>query len=150
MGAIDMTGPAMPRVMIAAPHGRSGKTVLTLGLLRALRRQGCAVQPFKKGADFIDPGWHTVAAGRTSRNLDRYFMEPDQIRAVVREASAGADACVIEAAMGLYDGLDAEGSTSSAEIAKITATPVMSTGPNARRARRRHAPRPRRSAARYA
>ena len=125
MGAIDMTGPAMPRVMIAAPHGRSGKTVLTLGLLRALRRQGCAVQPFKKGADFIDPGWHTVAAGRTSRNLDRYFMEPDQIRAVVREASAGADACVIEAAMGLYDGLDAEGSTSSAEIAKITATPVI-------------------------
>ena len=115
----------MPRVMVAAPHGRSGKTVLTLGLLRALRRQGCAVQPFKKGADFIDPGWHTVAAGRTSRNLDRYFMEPDQIRAVVREASAGADACVIEAAMGLYDGLDAEGSTSSAEIAKITATPVI-------------------------
>ena len=115
----------MPRVMVAAPHGRSGKTVLTLGLLRALRRQGCAVQPFKKGADFIDPGWHTVAAGRTSRNLDRYFMEPDQIRAVVREASAGADACVIEAAMGLYDGLDAEGSTSSAEIAKITDTPVI-------------------------
>lgn len=111
--------------MIAAPHGRSGKTVLTLGLLRALRRQGCAVQPFKKGADFIDPGWHTVAAGRTSRNLDRYFMEPDQIRAVVRGASAGADVCVVEAAMGLYDGLDAEGSTSSAEIAKITATPVV-------------------------
>ena len=115
----------MPRVMVAAPHGRSGKTVLTLGLLRALRRQGCAVQPFKKGADFIDPGWHTVAAGRTSRNLDRYFMEPDQIRAVVRGASAGADVCVVEAAMGLYDGLDAEGSTSSAEIAKITATPVV-------------------------
>ena len=111
--------------MVAAPHGRSGKTVLTLGLLRALRRQGCAVQPFKKGADFIDPGWHTVAAGRTSRNLDRYFMEPDQIRAVVRGASAGADVCVVEAAMGLYDGLDAEGSTSSAEIAKITATPVV-------------------------
>lgn len=111
--------------MIAAPHGRSGKTVLTLGLLRALCRQGCAVQPFKKGADFIDPGWHTVAAGRTSRNLDRYFMEPDQIRAVVRGASAGADVCVVEAAMGLYDGLDAEGSTSSAEIAKITATPVV-------------------------
>ncbi|MFR9169834.1 MAG: cobyrinate a,c-diamide synthase, partial [Gordonibacter urolithinfaciens] len=80
---------------------------------------------FKKGADFIDHGCHTVADGRTSRNLDRYFMEPDQIRAVVRGASAGADVCVVEAAMGLYDGLDAEGSTSSAEIAKITATPVV-------------------------
>lgn len=125
MDDIETTSPVVPRVMVAAPHGRSGKTVLTLGLLRALRRQGYAVQPFKKGADFIDPGWHTVAAGRTSRNLDRYFMEPEQIRAVVREASLGADVCVVEAAMGLYDGLDAEGSTSSAEIAKITGTPVV-------------------------
>lgn len=114
-----------PRIMIAAPHGRSGKTVLTLGLLRALRRRGAAVQPFKKGADFIDPGWHSVAAGRVSRNLDRYFMTPDQIREVLLEQAAGSDVCVIEGAMGLYDGMDAQGSTSSAEIAKITETPVV-------------------------
>lgn len=125
MGALNTSNTALPRVMIAAPHGKSGKTVLTLGLLRALCRRGLVVQPFKKGADFIDPGWHTVAAGRTSRNLDRYFMEPDQIRVVIHEASSGADVGVIEAAMGLYDGMDAEGSTSSAEIAKITNTPVI-------------------------
>ncbi|RDB61511.1 cobyrinic acid a,c-diamide synthase [Gordonibacter sp. 28C] len=116
---------AIPRVMIAAPHGRSGKTVLTLGLLRALRQQGVDVRPFKKGCDFIDPGWHALAAGATSRNLDRYFMEPDQVRDVMVESSVGADMCVVEAAMGLYDGLDVEGSCSSAEIAKLTATPVI-------------------------
>lgn len=116
---------AIPRVMIAAPHGRSGKTVLTLGLLRALRQQGVDVRPFKKGCDFIDPGWHALAAGATSRNLDRYFMEPDQVRDVMVENSVGADMCVVEAAMGLYDGLDVEGSCSSAEIAKLTATPVI-------------------------
>lgn len=116
---------AIPRVMIAAPHGRSGKTVLTLGLLRALRQRGVEVRPFKKGCDFIDPGWHALAAGKTSRNLDCYFMSPDQIREVVRENSSPAALCVIEAAMGLYDGLDAEGSCSSAEIAKLTATPVI-------------------------
>lgn len=120
----DIAG-VTPRVMIAAPHGRSGKTVLTLGLLRALRQQGTIVQPFKKGADYIDPGWHAVAAGRVSRNLDRYFMSSDQMRQVVLESSVDADVCVIEAAMGLYDGLDVEGSTSSAEIAKAVAAPVV-------------------------
>ncbi|OUO92016.1 hypothetical protein B5F40_01400 [Gordonibacter sp. An230] len=115
----------LPRVMIAAPSGRSGKTVVSLGLMRALRRCGLEVQPFKKGPDFIDPGWHAAAAGRTGRNLDRFFMPPDLLRHVLREASAGADVCVIEAAMGFYDGLDAQGSTSSAEIAKATGTPVI-------------------------
>ncbi|MBC2888645.1 cobyrinate a,c-diamide synthase [Gordonibacter massiliensis (ex Traore et al. 2017)] len=116
---------AIPRVMIAAPHGRSGKTVLTLGLLRALRQRDVDVRPFKKGCDFIDPGWHALAAKATSRNLDRYFMEPDQLREVMLENAVGADMCVVEAAMGLYDGLDVEGSCSSAEIAKLTATPVI-------------------------
>ncbi|MEG1517449.1 MAG: cobyrinate a,c-diamide synthase [Raoultibacter sp.] len=115
----------VPRIMIAAPHGRSGKTVLTLGLLRALHAQGLEVQPFKKGPDFIDPGWHTAAAGRVSRNLDCFFMSPQQIGSVVYENTVDADIGVIEAAMGLYDGLDVQGSSSSAEIAKLTHTPVI-------------------------
>lgn len=111
--------------MLAAPRGKSGKTVLTLGLLRMWNAQGIAVKPFKKGPDFIDPGWHGLAAGLPSRNLDGFFMTPSQQCDVVRQASAGCRLAVIEAAMGLYDGLDVEGSCSSAEVAKATSTPVV-------------------------
>jgi cobyrinic acid a,c-diamide synthase len=112
--------------MIAALHGRSGKTVLTLGLLRSLRNRGIAAQPFKKGPDFIDPGWHTVAAGRASRNLDSFFMTPSQICATIRELASDCPRLnIIEGAMGFYDGLDVNGSSSSAEIAKITQSPVI-------------------------
>ena len=124
-GAGQARSAEIPRVMIAAPHGRSGKTVITLGLLRALRRRGLCVQPFKKGPDYIDPGWHAAAVGRASRNLDLFFMDPDQVREVVLESARGADVSVIEAAMGLFDGFDVEGSGSSAKIACETATPVI-------------------------
>lgn len=116
---------AMPRLMIAAPHGRSGKTVLTLGLLRALSDRGLAVQPFKKGPDFIDAGWHGAAARRDARNLDCFFMDDPTLRAVLSTAGRGADLCVVEGAMGLFDGLDVEGSSSSAEVAKRLGLPVV-------------------------
>lgn len=114
-----------PRVMIAAPHGRTGKTVVVSGLLRALRNRGIVVQPFKKGPDYIDPGWHSVAAGRASRNLDSFFMDASTMRSVLAQAGEGAEIGVIEGAMGLYDGSDLEGSSSSAEVAKQTSTPVI-------------------------
>ena len=114
-----------PRVMIAAPHGRSGKTVVTLGLLRAFSLRGVDAQPFKKGPDFIDPGWHSLACHRTSRNLDSFFMTPDQIRTVLGDVSAGSQISLLEAAMGFFDGTDCEGTSSAAEIAKITKTPVI-------------------------
>ncbi|WP_172136626.1 cobyrinate a,c-diamide synthase [Adlercreutzia sp. ZJ473] len=116
---------SLPRVMVSASHGKSGKTVITLGILRALEKRGQVVQPFKKGPDFIDAGWHGVAAHRASRNLDAFFMDPAGLRAVMHEASAGAGVAVVEGAMGLYDGMDAAGSSSSAEVAKQTATPVV-------------------------
>lgn len=115
----------LPRIMTAALRGRSGKTVITLGLLRSFVRQGIVVQPFKKGPDFIDPGWHRAASSRISRNLDSFFMAPEHIRSVLLHASAGSDLSIIEGAMGLFDGMDLEGSSSSAEIAKITKTPVL-------------------------
>lgn len=115
----------LPRVMVAAPHGKSGKTVIVLGLLRALAERRQAPQPFKKGPDFIDAGWHGVAARRASRNLDPFFMDPACLHAVMRDASEGARIALVEAAMGLFDGMDAQGSTSSAEVAKQTATPVV-------------------------
>jgi len=115
----------VPRLVIGAPHGRSGKTTFTLGLLRAFARQGMAVQPFKKGPDYIDASWHTAAAGCTCRNLDSFFMRKQEICSSVANQSLGKDITIIEGAMGLYDGLDLQGSSSTAEIAKVTRSPVL-------------------------
>lgn len=115
----------IPRLVIGAPQGRSGKTTLTLGILRALRRQGYLVQPYKKGPDYIDPSWHSAAAGRSSRNLDAYLMNREEICRSIALHSADCQFSIIEGAMGLYDGLDLEGSASTAELAKITASPVL-------------------------
>ncbi|MDR0433626.1 MAG: cobyrinate a,c-diamide synthase, partial [Gracilibacteraceae bacterium] len=119
------SGPGYPRLLLAAPSGRSGKTVLALGILRAYRRQNLRVQPFKKGPDFIDPGWHSLAAGRKSRNLDSFFMDDGQLTAVLRASAGDADISIIEGAMGLFDGVGAQGAGSSAEVAKLLRTPVV-------------------------
>ncbi len=113
------------RIIVAAPQGRSGKTTVTLGLLRAFCRRGLRVQPFKKGPDYIDPSWHTAAAGIPCHNLDSYLMKPEQLCNAIDLAAQNMDLCLIEGAMGLYDGLDLAGSSSTAEIAKITCTPVI-------------------------
>lgn len=115
----------VPRLVIAAPHGRSGKTTVALGLVAALAARGYAVQPFKKGPDYIDPGWLSRAAGRPCRNLDRFFCTPEQVVGSFRRGSEGADVAVIEGAMGLYDGLDLDGSGSTAEIARVLSAPVV-------------------------
>ncbi|MGC8839506.1 MAG: cobyrinate a,c-diamide synthase, partial [Anaerolineae bacterium] len=110
---------------MAAPRGRSGKTTVTLGLAAALRARGLAVQPFKKGPDFIDPSWLTEAAGRPCRNLDPYLMGREGVQEVFARGSQGADACLVEGAMGLYDGLDDEGSGSTAVLARWLRAPVV-------------------------
>ncbi|MBP1762594.1 MAG: hydrogenobyrinic acid a,c-diamide synthase/cobyrinate a,c-diamide synthase [Firmicutes bacterium] len=113
------------RVAIGAPHGRSGKTTITLGLIAALRRSGLAVQPFKKGPDFIDPGWLGLAAGRSCRNLDLYFLNKQRLAEQFVRGCHGADIAVIEGAMGLYDGLDLEGSDSTAAVARAVKAPII-------------------------
>ena len=115
----------VPRLLIAAPQGRSGKTTITVGVLAALTARGLKVQPFKKGPDFIDPSWLTRVAGRTCRNLDSYLMNKETIRSSFAAHSQGADISIIEGAMGLYDGVDIEGSGSAAEIAKTVQAPVI-------------------------
>ena len=111
--------------MIAALYGKCGKTVIASGIARALTKRGVTVQPYKKGPDYIDPGWHSIAAGRRSRSLDSFFMKEHELDAVLLDAGQGADVGIIEGAMGFYDGSDLVGSSSSAEVAKQTSTPVV-------------------------
>lgn len=106
-------------LVIAAPASGSGKTTVTLGLLAALQRRGMRVAPFKVGPDFIDPGHHAAACGRTSRNLDGWMCGEEAVRASFSSACRDAEVAVVEGVMGLFDGASGdsdEGST--AEIAR--------------------------------
>jgi cobyrinic acid a,c-diamide synthase len=113
-----MTQPC-PRLLVSALRGGAGKTTLTLGLLAAWREQGRRLVPFKKGPDYIDPAWHGLAAGCPSHNLDPFLMEGVQIMASVARQAAQADGLLIEGNRGLYDGLDSQGTYSTAELAKF-------------------------------
>ncbi len=125
LSIVEQNRKNVPRLVIGAPQGRSGKTTFTLGLLRAFARQGIAVQPFKKGPDYIDASWHTAAAGQTCRNLDCFFMNKKEICKSVFDQSIEKNITIVEGAMGLYDGLDLLGSSSTAEVAKVTQSPVL-------------------------
>jgi cobyrinic acid a,c-diamide synthase len=115
----------IPRIVIGAPHGHSGKTTISIGLVGALKQAGYNVQPFKKGPDYIDPSWLTYAAGRPCRNLDCYWFDENQIRSSLAYGAQGADIATIEGAMGLFDGVDLDGTGSTAQIARITQSPVI-------------------------
>ncbi|KAF1085983.1 Cobyrinic acid A,C-diamide synthase [Sporotomaculum syntrophicum] len=115
----------IPRVVVAAPHGRSGKTTVTIGLLSALITTGYRVQPYKKGPDFIDPSWMSRITGRPCRNLDSFLMDCQVIRTSFVRSALDVDIAVVEGAMGLFDGVDLDGSGSTAEIAKAIETPVL-------------------------
>jgi len=115
----------MSQILISAAHKSSGKTTVTLGLCAALRARGLAVQPFKKGPDYIDPMWLGRAAGRACQNLDFYTMGEDEIKDTVGFYSRGADISIVEGNKGLYDGLDLDGSNSNAALAKLLGAPVV-------------------------
>jgi len=113
----------MNRMLISAAHKSSGKTMVSIGLCAALKERGHAVQPFKKGPDYIDPMWLSQASGRACRNLDLYLMERDDIVDTFVRHSAEVD--LVEGNKGLYDGLALDGSNSNAALAKLLDLPVF-------------------------
>jgi cobyrinic acid a,c-diamide synthase len=115
----------LPRILIAALRGGSGKTVISVGIIAALAKQGKAVAPFKKGPDYIDAGWLALSAGRPCYNLDNFLISEAKIIESFLRHSQGCDIAVIEGNRGLYDGIDTEGKTSTAELAKLLQTPVI-------------------------
>ena len=115
----------MPRVFISAAHKSSGKTTVSLGLCAALNARGHAVQPFKKGPDYIDPMWLGFAAQRACYNLDFHMMQRTEIAQCFADHAADARISLIEGNKGLYDGLDLDGSNSNAALAKLLDVPVV-------------------------
>ncbi|WP_436841631.1 cobyrinate a,c-diamide synthase [Streptomyces parvulus] len=121
------TAPAsVPRLVVAAPSSGSGKTTVATGLMAALAARGLAVSPHKVGPDYIDPGYHALATGRTGRNLDAYLCGPELVEPLFLHGSRGCDIAVIEGVMGLYDGAAGEGElASTAHVAKLLRAPVV-------------------------
>jgi cobyrinic acid a,c-diamide synthase len=114
-------------LLISAPSSGTGKTTVSLGLLRALAEDGLVVQPFKSGPDYIDPAFHRAAAGRASFNIDTWAMGDGLLNAIAAQA-AGADIVVAEGSMGLYDGVakpGEQGHGTSAETALRLGWPVI-------------------------
>ena len=113
-----------PQFLIAAPHSGSGKTLVTLALLRHLKGRGLKVQPFKCGPDYLDTKLHEVAAGCSCYNLDLFMADADGVRMRYAHQAAQADVSVVEGVMGMVDGYDRH-LGSSAEVAKTLGIPVV-------------------------
>jgi len=118
---------SVPRILIAGLRGGGGKTLVSLGLVAAWRKQGRSVAPYKKGPDYIDAAWLSATAATPCRNLDLFLMSPEAAFKSFVDSSAWADVAVIEGNRGLYDGMDAQGSYSTAEMAKLLQAPVVLT-----------------------
>lgn len=119
-----MTSWHIPRIVIAATQSGSGKTTIVTGLLAALRAKGIKAQSYKIGPDYIDPGYHTLASGRPTHNLDTWLVPEEKARDIFCRTAETADVAVIEGVMGLYDG-GTNGISSTAAIAKLLEAPVL-------------------------
>jgi cobyrinic acid a,c-diamide synthase len=119
----------IPRLVVAAPGSGHGKTSVATGLLGALRQRGLSVSPHKVGPDYIDPGYHALAAGRAGRNLDPWLVGEERIVPMFTHGASipfPADIAVIEGVMGLFDGASGRGDfASTAHVARLLRAPVV-------------------------
>jgi len=114
-----------PRLIVSALSGGSGKTITSLGIISALIAKGHQIFPFKKGPDYIDAGWLALAAGQPCYNLDTFLLSPSKIIELFLTHTHQDTIAIIEANRGIYDSIDTQGSTSTAELAKLLQTPVI-------------------------
>jgi cobyrinic acid a,c-diamide synthase len=113
------------RLAVAGLSGDSGKTIASLSLVAGLRRRGFSVSVFKKGPDYIDPAWLSLAAGSSCRNLDAYMMGSEIVVRNFVRYGLGSDISIIEGNRGIYDGGDVSGTYSTAELTKLLNAPVV-------------------------
>jgi cobyrinic acid a,c-diamide synthase len=117
---------SVPRLVIGAPASGSGKTTVATGLIAALVGGGDRVAAFKVGPDYIDPGYHALAAGRPGRNLDPVLVGEQRIGPLFAHGARDADIAVVEGVMGLFDGRSGTaGFGSTAHVARLLAAPVL-------------------------
>jgi len=116
----------VPRILLGAAASGSGKTLITCGLLQALKNRKLQVTSFKCGPDYIDPMFHSRVIGTKSRNLDSFFADEDTVRYLMEKNARDCEISVIEGVMGYYDGLAGISPKASAyDVAKITKTPAV-------------------------
>ncbi len=116
----------LPRIMLAAPASGSGKTLITCGILQALKNRRIRLSSFKCGPDYIDPMFHGRILGISSKNLDTYFTDEDMTRYLFAREAQKSDFSVLEGVMGYYDGIAGISLSASAyDVARVTKTPVI-------------------------
>lgn len=115
----------IPRLVIAGLSGDSGKTIVALSVLTALKRKGFRTSVFKKGPDYIDPAWLSWASGSVCRNLDTFMVDEKDVSTTFQKHSAGFEISIIEGNRGIFDGKGEEGKHSTAELAKLLRAPVV-------------------------
>ncbi|MHC1785197.1 MAG: cobyrinate a,c-diamide synthase [Anaerolineaceae bacterium] len=114
------------RLVIGGVHSHVGKTTIVAGLIAAFRKRGLSIQPFKVGPDYIDPSYHTLAAGQPCINLDAWITPPEMVASLFHNYAQTADIAIIEGVMGLFDGQNYQDEVgSTGQIAKLTQSPVI-------------------------
>ncbi|HXY22399.1 MAG TPA: cobyrinate a,c-diamide synthase, partial [Burkholderiaceae bacterium] len=112
-------------LLVSAAHRSSGKTTIALGLAAALSRRGWAVQPFKKGPDYIDAMWLASASERACYNLDPHLTSMEGVQSFFARHTQHCDLALVEGNQGLHDGLALDGSNSNAAVSAALDLPVV-------------------------